>query len=38
MLNIILKYGIKEKKFTVRAAIYMLIGTIFSIQCTKKQK
>ena len=31
MLNIILKYGIKEKKFTVRAAIYMLIGTIFSI-------
>ena len=31
MLNIILKYGVKEKKFTVRAAIYMLIGTIFSI-------
>ena len=31
MLNIILKYGIKEKKFTVRAAIYMIIGTIFSI-------
>lgn len=31
MLNIILKYGIKEKKFTVRAAIYMLIGTILSI-------
>ena len=31
MLNIILKYGIKEKKFTVRAAIYMFIGTIFSI-------
>ena len=31
MLNIILKYGVKEKRFTVRAAIYMLIGTIFSI-------
>ncbi len=31
MLNIILKYGVKEKKFTVRAAIYMLIGTILSI-------
>ena len=31
MLNIILKYGVKEKKFTVRAAIYMIIGTIFSI-------
>lgn len=31
MLNIILKYGVKEKRFTVRAAIYMLIGTILSI-------
>ena len=31
MLNTIFKYGVKEKKFTIRAVIYMISGTIFSI-------